>query len=516
MYPRGVKRSQHDRHKQTAFRTIKRSITHRPTSKFISHFAKNFRGKLAPLKQLDESRLDALSLTELEQLKTIIEEKQQEKRAQNNAITFLPNLPTVPFADTNFSIKSLGLRPYNGDARDPKQRIRDRFPQTHERICLLTNDILETDLLLRYRQCLDSLTREENQQLMGDRIFSLTNSPCLAFTVATVEEACSYFKFHDLHNLPVNPQDLFMYTITVMKFEFFNKLNMAKLTCVFNDNGHGDIEYRKLRQLCGKPVLDREMPNSEFEVQQQTPDSFRHPIQQAMSIVVTFARILRQIKEHIILTKKPQFIRDFDTERVAERYECGLISRLIGKQFSNHKCDDVSCQNRIERIMAPWKPSLFFCTYFAKDAPKFKLFPNLPHEYRNLSFTCPKVDMEPSCSYSTSRDLPQTSHRSHKNQGTPKVKSKVCVEKPDTSNLTTTKTTTEILIEESMETDNKIPDPRELNFNQAKQDEIVIININENVNSKHESESSVEMDLDLDYEADTCETNLNTYSSDSE
>ncbi|ANC96539.1 multifunctional expression regulator [macacine betaherpesvirus 9] len=509
MYPRGVKKNFFGRQRY-GLKTVKRTLSHKPANKYVSRFTRHFYRRTLPIKQLDETKLDALSIVELEQLKNIIEEKQEEKRAQTHALTYFANLPTAPFG-LNYTAESLGLRKYSGEARDPNHRIRDRFPRNHEKICLEKEELMTTDFLLRYKECLNSLNREQHQQLLGDRIFSLTNSPSLAFTLAVIEEACIYFKFHSIHNLPVDPQDLFMYTITIMRFEFFNKLNMAKLSCVFNDNGHGDIEYRIFRQLCGKPVYDRDMPNTEYEIQHQTPGSFQYPAQQALSFIITFARILRQIKERILQTKQPQFIREFDQDRVSEQYQCGMISRLVGDQFNNHECDDLSCQTRIQRMMSPWNPSLFFCTYFPKEAPEFHLHPNVPEDQQHLNFLCSAV---PSCSFTPSSQLlPKNQPKIHL---TGKMKQKKSNNTEKSNKLPKTKAEKDQKLKKDLKDPDLIDLETDANLQEDETRFVFIQNEDamETVNFPKKNDSSLEseneMELDLDYEdGETCETDVN-------
>ena len=513
MYPRGVKKNALGRQRY-GLKTIKRTLVHKPANKYVSRFTKQFHRRIIPIKQLDESKLDALSLRELEQLKLIIEEKQEEKRAQTHALTFFANLPTAPFG-SSYTAEALGLRKYSGEARDPAHRIRDRFPRNHEKIYLEKEELMTTDLLLRYKNCLNSLNREQHQQILGDRVFSLTNSPSLAFSLAIIEEACIYYKYHFVHNLPIDPQDLFMYTITIMKFEYFNKLNMAKLCCVFNDNGHGDIEYRIFRQLCGKPVYDRDMPNTEYEVQQQTPGSFQYPAQQALSFIVTFARILRQIKERILQTKQPQFIRDFDQDRVSEQYQCGMISRLVGDQFNNHQCDDIGCQTRIQRMMSPWKPSLYFCTYLPKEFVEFGLHPNMPEEYNSFNVACSTT---PSCSFA-SQQSKQTVQLNLQTKKQAKCKKLLTADKTNKGQKTNE------LRENRLKKDwSKEVDSIDFETNTTLQeDETRFVFIENDTSMKSakikenngEENSDNEMELDLDYEdVETCETDINDTDSD--
>ena len=73
MYPRGVKKNVLGRQRY-GLKTIKRTLVHKPANKYVSRFTKQFHRRIIPIKQLDESKLDALSLRELEQLKLIIEE----------------------------------------------------------------------------------------------------------------------------------------------------------------------------------------------------------------------------------------------------------------------------------------------------------------------------------------------------------------------------------------------------------------------------------------------------------
>lgn len=478
-------------------RTIKRTVMNKPYIRHGSRYKSPDR--LVPIKQLDESRLDALSINELEQLKGLIEEKQEEKRAQTQSVTFFAHFSSKPYSLEKYSSSKLGLREYVGEAREPKHRIRDRIPRLHEKIFLHKEDIMGTDLIFKYRQCLDGLSRQESQDIIGDRIFSLSNSPSLAFTAAIVDETCIYIKYHYVHDLPVNTQDIFMYTATVMKFEFFNKMNMVKLPCILNDNGHGDIEYRIVRQLCGKPVLDRRMPNTEYEIQHRAPGTFRHPVQQAMSIITTFGRIIREMKEKMLQTNEPQFLREYDKERVCEFYDCGMITRLITDQLKNHECDDLGCQSRIKRIMLPWRPSLFFCSYLTKDAPDLNLDISLPDEVPNLQYNeyIPKMKKYDSLKKCKERE-------------------KVKLEKPFVKEKSKVK-------DSPIHENENVSEKNENQESSTNEEKMDIINekddesINEKENDSISDELDTENEMDLDYDEETGDTDINdSYSEDSE
>lgn len=320
-------------------------------------------------KSFYDVQLDSLTLTELEHLKEIIEKKRREKQLDRHASN------TKPYSLENYSLDRLGLRRYKGKTEEPIYKIKNCNLFDYDKIFFYEEDLLKTDLLFKYRQCLDSLSWQEAQSLVISRIFSLNNSPCLTFTLAMIDEACTYVKYHYIHDLPVNPQDVFMYTISVARHELYNKINMVKLPCILNEYGLGDIEYRVVKQLCGKSISDLKIQHIEQRIQNRAPETFRYPLQQAISIVITFEKIVRKMKNEMRRTGKPQFLRHYDINRVCEFYNCGMITHLIMEQLTDHKCSDVGCQLRIQQIMSSWKPNLYFCPYPSKNfiVPNFDL-----------------------------------------------------------------------------------------------------------------------------------------------
>lgn len=325
--------------------------------------------ELLPSKTLDEQKLDALSITELEQLKGLIEEQQEKKRHEFYYTAYQPTA-AKPYVLTKYRPTEMGLRDYTGEARDPKVRCRDKITRFHEKIFLSEEELLQTTLIFKYRLYMDSLSRQQNQELVGQRIFSLNNSPSLAYTLATIEEACIYMKYHYIHNLPPNPYDLFSYTATVMKFSLYTKLNLCKLSCIMSDYGIGEDEYTQFRQLCGKPTTEVRTRYATEEIQRLHPSAFRQPIHQAMAIVIHIARCAKKLKDYAMKTNEAQFLRDFDDIEICKYYQCGMITRLIIDQLRAHQCDDFGCQNRIHHSMHTWKSSLFFCVYPDTKSPQ--------------------------------------------------------------------------------------------------------------------------------------------------
>ncbi|APZ76271.1 multifunctional expression regulator/transactivator [Murid herpesvirus 3] len=329
---------------------------------------------------LDEKKLDALSINELEELKDLIEKRQEEKRIQ----TYGSKPLVKPYTLEKYDPKQMGLREYTGEARHPRSRLRDKMTRTHEKIFFYQDDLLNTDLIFNYRRYMDSLSRQQNQELIGERIFSVSNSPSLTFTLATLEEAYIYLKYHYIHQLPMNIFDMFFYTSTVIKYSFFTKMNLNKLSCILNDFGDGELQYRIFRLLSGKPVVDMDIPYTEEDLQRKKPGFFKHPIQQAMSFVIHFTKITRKLKEIALKSEEPQFLKDYDPYHIFDHYQCGMITNLVIGQLKRHQCDDMGCQHRIQRSLSPWKSSLFFCVY-PDTGGSINAPPEMPTEVYHLA-----------------------------------------------------------------------------------------------------------------------------------
>lgn len=333
-----------------------------------------------------KKRLDDMNLEELERLQNIIRTKQGEKShgdarrsSKGNRDRRSPfhrdrtschldsriELPTSAFGVHSYTTVSLGLCKYPADLRDPRQRIQNRYTNRYDRIVVSHDELMNTNYLLLYRKHFDALDSDAVDDLIHDRVFAINNAPSLGVLTALIDENLTYIKFHRVHGLPVNPNDVYMSTAGLLKHALFNKMNMAKLSCVLDYSRKWEKEYQILRQLANKPIVGHKLHNTAFEIQRKPPTYFKHPLQRAMSIVVSFSRIVGAIRRKFERAdcREPHFVRDFDENGVTDFYRCGMVSEMIFDALRDHKCEDATCQNKIKRLLQPYRSSLFFCPF---------------------------------------------------------------------------------------------------------------------------------------------------------
>nr|WEG69754.1 multifunctional expression regulator [Mastomys natalensis cytomegalovirus 3]WEG69894.1 multifunctional expression regulator [Mastomys natalensis cytomegalovirus 3]WEG70034.1 multifunctional expression regulator [Mastomys natalensis cytomegalovirus 3]WEG70174.1 multifunctional expression regulator [Mastomys natalensis cytomegalovirus 3]WEG70314.1 multifunctional expression regulator [Mastomys natalensis cytomegalovirus 3] len=397
----------------------KRNYTERCSSSPIPpQYDKN----LVTLTHLNK-KLDSFGPDDLECLKAMIrvrEARERDRRTDSDNDASHSRLQSSPSQYLkDYTTTSLGLCKHPSTLPEPKKQVDSRFSDKTGTAVVSHDELMNTNYLLLYRKHFESMTTEDTRTLMLDRIFSINNAPSLDIVTALADETLSYLKFHRVHNIPVNCDDVYTSTVGLLKYAVFNRLNLADLQCILDgDSGH-DKEYQILRQIANKPTTQSRTSASTFEVQRRSPMSFKHPIQQALAIISAFARTIGAIKRRAVRHSGPFFIRNFDDQQIADTYRCGMISELLFSSLRAHRCQNEMCQMKLKKILAPYQVSLFYCPFNNTRRQyngTYRRDPRYKHRAPDVDINIPKLAYGPnsvSREESRTRKSRHTRHRTH-------------------------------------------------------------------------------------------------------
>ncbi|AWV68154.1 M69 protein [Murid betaherpesvirus 1] len=272
----------------------------------------------------------------------------------------------------DYTTGSLGLCMFPMDLPDPIKLLENRYTDNdrHAPAVVTHDELINTNYLLLFRKHFDALPAEDLRVLVQDRTFAINNAPSLDVVAALADENLTYVKFHRVHNLPVNHRDLYMSTLGLVKYAVFNKLNLGELSCLLDGPGGGsNREYHILRQIANKPAspcrkgASSSSAAASFDVLRRSPLSFKHPLQQALALIASFARIVGVIRRRSLRHSGPFFIRDFDDTGATDSYRCGMISELIFDYLRSHRCQNEVCRVKLKKLLQPYTSTLFFCAF---------------------------------------------------------------------------------------------------------------------------------------------------------